>query len=249
MGIMPIMPPLSRIVYVNCERTAPGLLEEPFNAVSSLLFFVIAYILFKQYKKLPTQPGPVLFLIIMTALVGAGSLTFHTTARMWGALLDALPIAIFAISYLYLFGRHILRLSVTGSVLLMVAFAVINIVYKAHVIHSIDGYISLIPGLFCLLLISLHMLITKHQGRINFSLATILACIATAFRVLDFQICKDFPPGTHFVWHILMALFFYFNMRELIKDYRSDIKNDGKALGIIWLVIIALALTARFMLR
>lgn len=211
----------NRYVHLQCERTEPGLLVEPFNLASGALFFVVGYFLWQELKKHEQRPFSLKFLIVMTGLIGAGSMTYHSVSRMWAAVFaDILPIAITALVFLYMLAKHILRVHALGGILMLALFIFMNLVFKKFVFHAPDGYVSLIPTLFYLMLISIYMIFTKNPSSRNFSLASLVAIIGLTFRIIDPMVCQQFPIGTHFLWHSFMALFFFLMVREAIRRHK-----------------------------
>src|SRR5262249_13750841 len=145
------------------------------------------------------------------------SMTYHSISRMWAAIFaDALPIVITALVFLYVLGKHILRVHVLGGILMLMIFIFMNLLFKSFVYHAPDGYISIIPTLAFLMLVSVYMIITKNPSAKNFAIASIVAIIGLFFRIIDPFVCSQFPIGTHWLWHSLMALFFYIVVREAI---------------------------------
>ncbi len=211
----------NRYVHLQCERTELGLFNEPFNLATGALFFVVAFYLWKELKKQPSRPFALKFLIIMTGLIGAGSMTYHSVSRMWAAVFaDVLPIAITAVVFLYLMMKHILRVHFLGGLLITSIFIFMNLVFKHYVMRAPDGYVSLFPTLFFLMIISVYMSITKNPSAKNFAIASVVAIIGIFFRVIDPRVCAQFPIGTHFLWHALMAAFFFLIVRETIRRYK-----------------------------
>jgi len=213
----------NRYIQLQCERTQPGLFEEPFNTVSGLLFFVAAYVLWNILKKQTDRPFSLKFMIVMIAVIGAGSMTYHTVSRMWAAAFaDVLPIAIMACVLMYVIGKHILRLHILGGLVLITLFVIANVWYKSHYGRGPDGYVSLMPSLLLMFPISIHMFLTRNPSFINFSVAAMIAALAVTFRILDNvgSVCDALPMGTHFLWHSFMALFFFIIVREAIKRHR-----------------------------
>lgn len=213
----------NRYIHLQCERSAPGLFGEPFNTLTGLAFFVVAYCLWNFLQKQPAKPFSLKFLVIMVAMVGCGSMTYHSVSRMWAAVFaDVLPIAILACVFFYMLTKHILRLHLIGGLVLLAIFVAVNLWYRFNHGRGPDGYVSLMPSLLMMFLISIYMFFTKNPSFINFSLAAITAAIAITFRIMDNYsfVCDNFPMGTHWVWHILMAVFFYLVIRETIKRHR-----------------------------
>ena len=210
-----------RYIDVNCERTQDGLWQEPFNTLTGLAYFLVAYLLWQMLKKRPRRPFLLKFMLGITIAIGVGSMLFHSTARMWAALLDSVPIAIFAAVYMYALMRHILNLRWWGILLVMLVFIAANFAFKYFVIRAADGYISILPTLGFIALTTIYMWLSKNPSRKCFLLITLLSFIAVYWRIMDFEICKDFPIGTHFIWHLVMAGVIYNLNAELIRRHHS----------------------------
>lgn len=212
---------LNAYVDLHCERLQDGLFEEPLNVLSNLLFFIVSYFLLNAYKRADIRAPRIKVLIYVVIAFGFGSIIFHSTARMWGAIFDVFPIAMYAMLYVYVLGRHVLRLSRTKTVQLIGIFALANIVFKANVIKAPDGYVSLIPSLLVMYCICLYMFARRNRSAMRFSAATLVATLAATFRAIDSYmnsegLCNLFPYGTHFLWHSLMAGFIYIGMSDVI---------------------------------
>ena len=66
-------------------------------------------------------------------------------------------------------------------------------------------------------------LLTQRRNRnydtIDFRIALITGCLflmALTARTLDMPLCGLFPLGTHFLWHLLIALWLYLMIRLLV---------------------------------
>lgn len=238
------MPKINEYVDLHCERLADGLMGEPLNVLSNILFFVVAYFLFKQYREADIRAPRIKVLIYMIISFGVGSVIFHASARMWGAIFDVLPIVMFAVLYLYLFARHVLRIKRKWAVALIAFFFLANLIFKANVIKAPDGYVSLIPSVLVMYCIALFMFATKNRSAMRFATATLVATMAATFRAVDSymngeDLCDMFPMGTHFLWHVLMAGYVYIatsdvilrckaNRNEFIMARRAKLKRVAK---------------------
>lgn len=78
-----------------CERIAPGLWGEPFNALSNLAFFLAAHALWRRARGKGERDGDVTLLSLLVALIGVGSTLFHTFADTVTHRLDTTPILVF----------------------------------------------------------------------------------------------------------------------------------------------------------
>ena len=96
----------TQAVDIYCERTGPGLLSEPVNAISNAAFFVAAWLAWRAAKARGLADAPTLTLIGLTAAVGVGSTLFHTFAQRWAGAADVIPILLFILTY---FGLTIWR--------------------------------------------------------------------------------------------------------------------------------------------
>jgi len=76
-----------------CERTAPGLFNEPFNALSNLAFLAAAAI--ATARRPPRRDVFLWLLIAIVYLIAIGSTTFHMLANRWSLIADIGPIAAF----------------------------------------------------------------------------------------------------------------------------------------------------------
>ena len=215
------MPPMNRYIDMYCERTQYGFFEEPLNVLSNLGFLIGAFYLCKFIRTKEKQPFSSYFMIIICGVIGIGSMVFHATARMWAAVyFDVMPIAIFAAVLMFLLARHVLRLGIIGTTLMLALLIFENYIFKSFVNHAPDGYVSLIPCAFFLIFISVYMAFTKNISAHSISLATVIAVVAITLRALDTRICDIFPYGTHFLWHGFMSVFMYIVIRELIIRHR-----------------------------
>ncbi len=212
---------MDRYIDLHCERTQYGFFEEPLNVLSNLGFIIAAYFLLRFIRTKQNKPFSLYFIILLCGFIGLGSMTFHVTARMWAAMYaDVLPIALFAVIFMFMFSHHVLRLGLVGTAVLIGLLVAENVIFKSYVGRAPDGYVSLIPSAFFLIFISLYMMITKNRSARNITVATIIASVAIFFRATDMYFCDIFPYGTHFLWHSLMGIFMYIVIRELIIRHR-----------------------------
>ncbi len=220
------MPPLDRYIDLHCERLQDGLFEEPLNTLTNLCFFVASYILHRNTAHFPKRPALISFFIIIICFIGIGSGVFHATARMWGALMDSIPIAMFALVYVFAFGKHVLRMGWLGGFALILLY-----VFTYHGIKYLylgvpagrmpDGWVSMIPSVYFLALLTIWLFALRSKSAVAYLKITIVAAIAVYFRTIDRSICADFHLGTHFLWHALAATMVYLMVKEIIRNYHT----------------------------
>jgi hypothetical protein len=98
---------MTDVMDVYCERVGPGLLAEPLNAVSNASFLLAAWAAWVLAKRTGTLSAGVRALIAIAALVGIGSILWHTYATSLALILDIVPILIFIIWFIWLYTRTV----------------------------------------------------------------------------------------------------------------------------------------------
>ncbi|MQA10071.1 MAG: hypothetical protein GEU98_16250 [Pseudonocardiaceae bacterium] len=211
---------LSDVDYVDayCERVAPGLLGEPFNAISNLAFLIAAIAVWRSTRHLSGSPK---VFPVLLALIFVGSTAFHTTASGWGGMLDTGFIAVFLLFYIAYFVRWFAgvrwRLAWLASPV-FVAFA-------ALLSFAITG-----PGMYLAALITLFALAAWLRWQRNADISPYWRPLATAgviftasltFRSIDHTVCGWLPTGTHFLWHLLNACTLYVVSSVGIRRWRQ----------------------------
>ena len=96
------------ITGIYCERLGPGLLAEPFNAVSNGSFLIAAWAAWSLARGTGGLSAGLRVLIALAASVAIGSGLWHTLATPWAMILDVVPIALFLIWTLWLYARTVL---------------------------------------------------------------------------------------------------------------------------------------------
>ena len=102
---------LFRQIDIYCERTDWSLWAEPLNALTNLAFFAAAWFGWRTARGVAAAGGTawdLRLLAIQAAIVGVGSLAFHTLATVWAAWADGL--AILAFIYVWL-ARYLQRVA------------------------------------------------------------------------------------------------------------------------------------------
>lgn len=193
-------------MYVDsyCERTAPGLWNEPLNAVSNAAFLIAALLLFLMLRRAATAPRSIWLLPALIAVVGVCSWTFHMAATAPTAALDSLSILVFilvAVTVL-VHWRWQVRwsrawLAAPGFVLFA---ALVNVALYAVAGSTLGGYL---PAL--LALAGFGAAARSTPGRVLLSAAVVFA-VSLTLRTIDGPVCGSMPIGTHFLWHCLNAV-------------------------------------------
>ena len=192
-----------------CESATNFWLHEPLNAITNLAFIIGAYYLFKLIKKEKLSMPLGLILLSLMIILGLGSLAWHSYRSLPTLLLDEIPIYIFII-----FAGYYLTQSLTHiqkiTLMILVSIGVIYYLIFAYIpgINLSNGVLKYVFALLIFIVLST-LVVEKSGSGHNFIIPISIFVFAIVFRIIDLFVCSKFPIGTHFIWHILVALVMY----------------------------------------
>lgn len=190
-------------IDLYCERVAPGLAGEPLNALTNVAFFAAALVCARATAR---QGNDFRVLAGLLALVGAGSLAFHTAATRTTAVADRLAIALFIWFYLHRLLVRVAGLTNLAAGACVVVYAAASSSFeRAFPPGTLNGSIGYVPALATLLAVTAWMARTRRAGTRHFAFAAGAFSIAVVLRTADAALCATLPTGTHFLWHLLNA--------------------------------------------
>ena len=214
-----------------CERVGFSLLAEPINALSNLAFIVAAWAAWRLAKRTDTLPTGVRVLIALAGSTAIGSMLWHTFANTLSLYLDVIPIALFMVVFLWLYVRNVMGKSVAFAALSIGAFFV-SAVLVQPIGDAIHGAPSYLPGLLVVLVLGLYHAIQNKPERFTLLAGAGTYFTALFFRTIDNELCHYMTIGTHWIWHMLIALVTYLAMRSLILSLASkDHPTEREALA------------------
>lgn len=197
---------LGAYVDLYCERVAPGLLNEPFNAVTNLAFLAAAALLWMRAANSDARDPAIGALIALVAVIGLGSLSFHTFANGWSLLADVIPIALFIYAYFLFAMRRYFALgwlaAIAATLGYLVAANLFGLVFPRALLNGSGSYF---PALLATLAIALLLMRRRHPAARTLLMAGAVFAVSIGFRSIDIAVCPDITTGTHFVWHLLNA--------------------------------------------
>ena len=200
-----------------CEFVSNFWIHEPLNAITNFGFLIGAYFLYRFVKVNKCNIGLGAILISLMVILGLGSLAWHSYRVVPTLLLDEIPIYIFIIFTFYFLIQSLTR---SHKLTLTISF------FSALIYYAIFAYVpgvnisnGVLKYVFALLIfLILNVLIVKKFGSgYNFFLPLSIFILAIVFRIVDLYICPIFPVGTHFIWHILIALTMYFGSISILR--------------------------------
>jgi hypothetical protein len=210
----------SLFAYVDnyCERTAAGLLNEPLNALTNASFLIAAWMLLALYRAGSQKDREAEGLIACIALVGFGSLTFHTAANTLAMMADVFPIVIFTCYYLWLAFRRLIGWNSLAAFAGVVAFLLIGAkMDSVPPEYSFNGSVAYFPCLAALIAIGWHLRRRRHAAAPLLLKAAGVFTASLTFRSMDMLVCAQLAIGTHFLWHSLNGYVLYLLGRSVMK--------------------------------
>ena len=196
------------------ERTAPGLWNEPINALSNVAFLIAAWIAWRALQDSDQRGFMDYVLICLAACIGVGSFLFHTYANGQTELLDVIPIWTFVALYVATTvfrisnGNHLktLRIMLIVVVCVGIAFwatsADISTQSPAEPAR-LNGSLQYLPALVALWVFSIVTFVRRHPSRTLVIVASGCFTLSLGFRTVDLMTCGATGVGTHFMWHVL----------------------------------------------
>lgn len=200
----------TRMIDGYCERTGPEFWAEPLNALTNTAFVVAAVVALLLALRAGRLDAPVAWLVLLLAVIGAGSFLFHTFATVWAAMADTGPITLFILSYFAIAMNRFAGIGWGGSVALTLAFllgmGLVSWALRVTVGQYLGGSQSYFPAFLAMLGVGLWLAGRGHPaGRWLLAAAGVFG-LSLAFRTLDQPLCETWPVGTHFAWHLLNAV-------------------------------------------
>ena len=189
------------MIDLYCERIAPGLLAEPLNALSNLLFIVAAIVI--ATRAITMRQTDTQWLCLLLMLIGIGSGLFHTFATSWSQWADVIPIALFQLTYLGLFLSRLLGFQRHQCALILISFSA-SLGIAGQSANLLNGSLAYLPAALVLLVLGVNRWRVENTPTVFIAAAIFLLSLTA--RSVDLALCSVWPYGTHFVWHALNAL-------------------------------------------
>jgi len=222
------------------EFHADGHILEPWNALSSLVFFIpVVYWIIKlrgQYKQHPI----IVTMLPLLFMNGLGSTLYHAfRSSQFFLLLDWLPASILTFILAAYFWTKILKKWYWG-VLTVLTFNITAMMIM-QLFRDVPNFDQIAPNLgyfvvgctiFIPLVIRLYR--TKFRYAYLVGLSILFLSSSLLFRTMDYPSAPFswLPQGTHFLWHIFssfavfsMGYYLYYSKTLEINKEKSDVKK------------------------
>lgn len=209
-------------VYCETWLYGPGAFPaEPINTATSFVPVILGALAL-YFLSRRSETGAVAYaLAALLIATGLGSIAWHAFRTDVTLVLDALPGVIFFAVLLffwvyYLGGRYfgVIPLAAIVAVIVFLrpaTWEMFQIVLPLVVVATAAGLLTA-TGL-------------RRRNAFKFALAVVgLAAVAATLRTIDLDVCSTIPFGTHFFWHIFLAMAAYAGVRMMVV-----LKNGGLA--------------------
>lgn len=205
------------MVDLYCERTGPGLWSEPVNALTNVAYLAAAWALWVFARRFRSLGPADRVLVGLMVAIGIGSALFHTLATPWARILDEVPILLFQLSFLWLYGKWIMGMTGVSAALLLVGF--LAAVYIGRQFPQIlNGSLMYAPAFLVTAGLGVHHCRSQQPEPFTLLAGAGVLAAAVVFRTMDNAICPSFPFGTHFLWHVSTAAVLYLFGRGLLMN-------------------------------
>jgi hypothetical protein len=205
---------------IYCERTDAGFWSEPVNALTNLLIVAAGLFGLAQVRSQKTGVFAEILCWWVVA-IGLGSLLFHTTAIELTKWADIIPIVTFTLAMSIFCLRRFSGLSWPKTAAYFVSYfvtaSIITWLIPAWMNEATNGTTVYLPALGGYAFFgALALLYGSPAGWYC------IACAVTffagfVFRAIDQNVCQALPLGTHFMWHVLIALTLSVNLMAVAK--------------------------------
>lgn len=202
-------------VDLYCERVGAGFWAEPINALTNIVFFIAAWGIWHLSRRSSTLSPGIWLLIAAIVAIASGSFVFHTVATNWARVLDVLPILIFQLLFLWLYGRRVIALTRPTSGLLLAGFLAAAILGRQFP-EILNGSLIYAPAFLAILALGVYHARTASSGRFDLLAAAGVLAVSIFFRTIDNAVCFTFPIGTHFLWHLANGAVVFLAVRPLV---------------------------------
>jgi hypothetical protein len=200
-----------------CERGGDQFWAEPLNAVTNLAFVLAAALIGLRLRSASSVRPELGVLVALTVAVGIGSFLWHTLARPWSQWADVVPIGLFIVVFLLSLCRRVLQWSwsaaLAASALFLLGNGVALALLPPDLLNDSGMYL---PAWLALLAAALYCRYRGSKAAAPLASMTGVFSAALLLRWLDAALCPLFATGTHFAWHLAVAMTMYLGMRLLV---------------------------------
>ena len=204
----------SKWIVEYCERSGNGFFSEPLNLLSNIAMLVSAYLIFLMFRSSGLKNKKYWIFFYLVLLIGIGSSLWHSFRTSFTHALDAVPIYLFLLTFLYFYLRNFLK--TTFAIVVTALFLAFQVTVSIYLPEFANGSIRHLVNASTFVVLALLFYRRKKKISIDFIIALVAYSLGILFRSIDSAVCKTFPLGTHFLWHIFTPIAVYFSVKGLL---------------------------------
>ena len=212
--------------YGVCERGGLGVLAEPMNVLSSLMFMIVAVSIFRYYRRHEDLERKWIWdihvMTFMTFMIGVNSVLFHAFPTPFTEALDTAAIVVFILMYFWSVLFRIGRCNFFQAGICFVAFVGFSHILVAQFPHGLNDSIGYLSSMIALIMIAVHLHLKARPSSQHFMLAALVGVVSLFCRAVDREVCEVFPIGTHFLWHTLNATLLYILLKQIVRNVNRE---------------------------
>ena len=209
-----------------CERTNDQLLAEPINLITNVMFLIAAIIIWRRLRHGKfdfRQYWDCYLLSVVLISIAVGSTLWHSLATPWALYLDLATITL-AINILLASSLiRVFKLSAFWSLTVFVIYQAANVSLILYFpANTLNGTVFYLATVVLITLMTITLYLHQHPSRHRYASSSALLIIAITIRGLDLTLCRIFPWGTHFLWHMLAACIFFLLITDLLQQHTTN---------------------------
>jgi hypothetical protein len=191
------------------------LFDEPINSVSNVALLIAALAAWWKGRQVQALSAGLWVLLGLSVRVGLGSALWHTFATPRALVLDVVPLMLFQLASLWLYGRHVAGLPTTAVAVLLLLYLGAGL-WPPQYQGWLNGVLLYAPTLAVAWVVGLHYCLSARPERLVLLAGAVVFCAALTCRTIDLLVCRQVPLGTHFLWHVLLAFTVYLALRAWV---------------------------------
>jgi len=191
--------------FVYCEKTSWYLLEQPANILSNLAFFGAAATIWMNDRGRGTSLSLMAAMLVVCGMTG---MMWHGTELRIALGLDVAAQLAFGAVLVMVLANQILGWIPLNSIMAAVIFLLLVLLGRDMGLpFLLQNGGAFLPMMIYLVVLAFVKIQSGNARPAKYLLsAAYVLFIGLILRSLDWVLCEEFPLGTHWAWHVAVAL-------------------------------------------
>jgi len=193
-------------VYLYCESSG-GVIPQPLNFLSCIVFWLGAAWMYRTQTPDDEKPSFNQVSAILLFLLGLSGMAWHVSGSPLALAADMFLLFMLFIIIAVVVANDVLRCSLSRGMLVVVMLIIISALLKEETVGRLPQNGGLfLPLLFFLAIAGLKVQTVSEQATVYMLSAAYTLFFGLMAYSADGLLCPHFPPGLHFLWHILTVV-------------------------------------------